>query len=104
MPNGTAVTVPCGQATGCSDRPNPVRRYVSGDRPISGKARDLLTLPDSANALISAPVPACQATKAVPPFGSISMSCDTASMRARCVKACGKFPRCSPAVVSISSA
>src|SRR5215472_3233249 len=28
--------------------------------------------------------------------GSISMSVDTASMSARWVKACGKFPRCSP--------
>ena len=32
------------------------------------------------------------------------MSRDTASIRARCVKACGKFPRCWPVVVSISSA
>jgi len=53
---------------------------------------------------LSGRVLACYATDAVPSFGSISMSCDTASISARWVKACGKFPRCSPAVVSISSA
>jgi catechol 2,3-dioxygenase-like lactoylglutathione lyase family enzyme len=35
---------------------------------------------------------------------SDAMSSDTASIRARGVNACGKFPRCSPVVVSISSA
>ena len=36
--------------------------------------------------------------------GSDSMRRVRASIRARWVKACGKFPRCSPVVVSISSA
>ena len=35
---------------------------------------------------------------------SVSMSMDTASISARWVKACGKFPRCWPVVASISSA
>ena len=35
---------------------------------------------------------------------SDAMSSDTASIRARWVNACGKFPRCSPVVGSISSA
>ncbi len=35
---------------------------------------------------------------------SASMSCDTASIRAKWVKAWGKFPRCSPEAASISSA
>jgi hypothetical protein len=38
------------------------------------------------------------------PSCSEPISSDTASMRARWVNACGKFPRCSPVVVSISSA
>ena len=38
------------------------------------------------------------------PSGSDAMSSDTASIRARWVNACGKFPRCWPVVVSISSA
>ena len=40
------------------------------------------------------------------PYGdfSASISRETASINARCVKAWGKLPRCSPAVVSISSA
>jgi hypothetical protein len=36
--------------------------------------------------------------------GSEAISSDTASISARCVNACGKFPRCWPVVGSISSA
>ena len=42
--------------------------------------------------------------KAKPASDSSPMSSDTASINARWVNACGKFPRCWPVVVSISSA
>jgi NAD+ diphosphatase len=46
----------------------------------------------------------CQAAAKGLVSSSALMISDTASIRARCVNACGKLPRCSPVVVSISSA
>ena len=77
---------------------DPGRKRGASLRPVIQASRTANICPAGMSGLrlytLEAEVPSC----------SEPISSDTASMRARWVNACGKFPRCSPVVVSISSA
>ena len=88
------------------DLPSGTRYLTELDLPSGTRHRTEVDLPFGTRYRTEAGLPSGTRyrTEAGLSFWSDSMSSDTASIRARCVKACGKLPRCSPVAASISSA